>query len=101
MERSRIINLHIKGQNISIKVKDPTTEWDLRLQAAVKHASIGAEGGLPALLHESWLMDISDNTATTVPSELLAPMLAARVCVAEILATTDMDCFADLQKVVI
>eukprot|EP00972_Heterocapsa_arctica_P017753 2622659-Heterocapsa_arctica.AAC.1 len=101
MEKSRVIHLKIKGQAIAIKVKDPTTEWDLRMHAALKDAALGAEGGLPPLLHEQWLMDFKATTACTVPKIRLAPMLAARACATEILKNTELECFGDLQKVFI
>lgn len=98
LERTRTINLKLNTQTISIVIRDPTSEWDLRLMNSIKTAALGASGGLEPLAYEKWLMDFSSVPPCSVPEELLAPMRAARACAAEILAGVDAECFADIQK---
>ena len=98
LERTRTITLKLNLQQVGIVVRDPTSEWDLRLMAAIKSAALGAKGGLEPLPYEEWLMDFSAVPACSVPDALLAPMRAARSCATEILAGQELQCFADVQK---
>lgn len=99
LERNRTITLVIRGVQIQIPVKDPTTEWDLRLQACIKNHALGTKGGLEPLLWEKWLMQFDADEVCKVPREHLAPMIAARNCAKEMLAEVELECFADIQKV--
>jgi hypothetical protein len=98
LERTRTITLKLNRQTVSIVVRDPTNEWDLRLQAAIKAAALGAKDGLEPLPYEAWLMDFSTSECCSVPEALLNPMRAARSCAREILAGQELECFADIQK---
>jgi hypothetical protein len=69
LDRPRMITLVICGARIQLQVKDPTTEWDLRLQAFLKDQAIGRKGGLPPLLHEEWLMEYDAEAKCVVPKE--------------------------------
>ena len=98
LERTRTIALKLGMQKIAIVVRDPTSEWDLRLMAAIKSAALGAKGGLDPLPHEKWLMDFSEVKTCSVPEQILAPMKAARSCAHEILSNIEIECFADIVK---
>jgi hypothetical protein len=98
LERNRTIQLKIKGQAINIDIKDPTTEWDLRLMARLKDASLGAPGGLTPMVHETWLMDLEGQAQSPVPKDIIASMQAARSCAQEVLGACEMECFADIQR---
>jgi hypothetical protein len=98
LERNRDIQVFIKGCAITIQVKDPTQEWDLRLQARIKDEALGKHLGIKPLLHESMLMDLGCKESSQVPEELVAPMQAARQCASDILSGVELECFADIQK---
>ncbi len=78
LDRPRTINLVICGARIQLQVKDPTTEWDLRLQAFLKDQAIGRIGGLPPLLHEEWLMEYEVEAKCTAPQERSSTHTACR-----------------------
>ena len=46
LERTRTISLTLNSQKISIVIRDPTSEWDMRLMTGIKNAALGAKGGL-------------------------------------------------------
>ena len=97
LERSRDINVWIKGCLITLPIKDPTQEWDLRLQARIKDAAVGF--GLKPLVHETMLMNhFCKDDSSVVPDELLVPMRQARQCASDILDGVELSCFADIQK---
>ena len=98
LERNRDIIVYIKGCPITIKVQDPTQEWDLRFQARVKDTALGAPHGLGPLIYESMLMDLSTKAPSSVPEELIMPMKQARKCASDILKGVELECFADIQK---
>ena len=100
LERNRDIKVMIKGCTITIAIKDPTQEWDLRLQARIKDAALGQHLGLKPLLHETMLMDLkcSKDDSSCVPEEIIVPMRQARQCASDILNGVDLSCFADIQK---
>ena len=98
LERNRDIIVYIKGCPITIKVQDPTQEWDLRFQARLKDTALGAHQGLAPLIHESMLMDLKTKAACCVPEELLLPMQQARRCASDIIKGVELECFADIQK---
>jgi hypothetical protein len=58
------------GAPVSIIVKDPTTEWDLRLYSVVKEASLGKKNGLLPLFYEEWLLDYEEGTCS-VPQAII------------------------------
>ena len=97
LERSRDINVWIKGCLITLPIKDPTQEWDLRLQARIKDAAVGF--GLKPLVHETMLMNLfCKDDSSVVPDELLVPMRQARQCASDILDGVELSCFSDIQK---
>ena len=101
LERSRDINVWIKGCLITLAIKDPTQEWDLRLQARIKDAALGQHFGLKPLVHETMLMNLMDGKdfmESVVPDELLVPMRQARQCASDILDGVELSCFSDIQK---
>ena len=98
LERTRTISLTLNTQKIGIVVRDPTSEWDMRLMTGIKNAALGAVNGLEPLIHERWLMDFSQVPACEVPEEILAPMRSARAVANEMLATVELECFADIVK---
>ena len=99
LERSRDINVWIKGCLITLAIKDPTQEWDLRLQARIKDAALGQHFGLKPLVHETMLMNlICKDDESVVPDELLVPMRQARQCASDILDGVELSCFSDIQK---
>lgn len=63
--------MRVCSQRITLTVKDPTTEWDMRLMAFLKNASLGTDGGLEPLLHEQWMMHTDPSTKNPVPEERL------------------------------
>lgn len=99
LERSRDINVWIKGCLITLPIKDPTQEWDLRLQARIKDAALGQHFGLKPLVHETMLMNLfCKDDSSVVPDELLVPMRQARQCASDILDGVELSCFSDIQK---
>ena len=99
LERNRDINVWIKGCFITIAIKDPTQEWDLRLQARIKDAALGQHFGLKPLLHETILMNLKcKDDSSVVPEELIVPMRQARQCASDILDGVELSCFTDIQK---
>ena len=99
LERSRDINVWIKGCLITLAIKDPTQEWDLRLQARIKDAALGQHFGLKPLVHETMLMNLfCKDDESVVPDELLVPMRQARQCASDILDGVELSCFSDIQK---
>ena len=99
LERSRDINVCIKGCLITLAIKDPTQEWDLRLQARIKDAALGQHFVLKPLVHETMLMNlICKDDESVVPDELLVPMRQARQCASDILDGVELSCFSDIQK---
>jgi hypothetical protein len=52
-------------------VKDPTTEWDMRLMAFLKNAALGKKNGLQPLFYEEWMMHTDPNATNPVPQESL------------------------------
>ena len=98
LERTRTISLTLNTQKISIVIRDPTSEWDMRLMTGIKNAALGAKNGLEPLPYERWLMDFSQVAACEVPEEILAPMRAARAVANEMLAGVELECFADIVK---
>ena len=86
LERNRDINVWIKGCFITIAIKDPTQEWDLRLQARIKDAALGQHCGLKPLLRETMLMNLKcKDDSSVVPEELIVPTRQARQCASDIL----------------
>ena len=99
LERSRDINVWIKGCLITLPIKDPTQEWDLRLQARIKDAALGQHFGLKPLVHETMLMNLfCKDDSSVVPDELPVPMRQARQCASDILDGVELSCFSDIQK---
>jgi len=98
LERTRTISLQLNTQKIGIVIRDPTSEWDIRLMTGIKNAALGAKGGLEPLVYESWLMDFSQVPACEVPEDILAPMRSARAVAKEMLASVEVECFADIIK---
>ena len=99
LERSRDINVWIKGCLITLPIKDPTQEWDLRLQARIKDAALGQHFGLKPLVHETMLMNLfCKDDSSVVPDELLVPMRQARQCASDILDGVELSRFSDIQK---
>ena len=98
LERTRTISLTLNTQKIGIVIRDPTSEWDMRLMTGIKNAALGAKGGLEPLIYERWLMDFSQVPACKVPEDILAPMRSARAVANEMLAGVELECFADIVK---
>ena len=100
--RSCRAGLHIPfgKATIDIVVKDPSSEWHLRLCGAMKVAAIGLEGGLPQLMHEEWFLEAATKDAVCpVAQEHLKDMLQARNCARELLQSQQLGCFADIGRV--
>ena len=74
LERIRTISLTLNTQKVNIVIRDPTSEWDMRLVTGIKNAALGAQGGLEPLPYERWLMDFLQVPACEVPGEILAPV---------------------------
>lgn len=68
LDRSRTIHLTMCGATMQMSIKDPTTEWDLRLHAMIKQAALGKKGGLKPMMYEEWLL-CYDNGDNTVPED--------------------------------
>jgi hypothetical protein len=71
LERTRTIVVHICSQRIALTVKDPTTEWDMRLMAFLKNAALGKKNGLAPLFYEEWMMHTDPEAENPVPEESL------------------------------
>ena len=56
LDKPRTIAIPLCGVGVSMVVKDPGTEWDLRLHSLIKADALGKVNGLVPLMHESWLM---------------------------------------------
>ena len=69
LEKSRTVLLELCGVKMQVAVKDPVTEWDLRLQTFLKSQALGRKGGLEPLLHEEWLMTFDTKLDCGVPED--------------------------------
>ena len=100
--QSRTVHIPFGKATIDIVVKDPSSEWHLRLCGAMKEAAIGLEGGLPQLMHEEWFLDSpTKGEVCTVGKEHLKDMLQARNCARELLQSQQLQCFADIGRVLV
>lgn len=97
--QSRTVHIPFGQATISIVVKDPSSEWHLRLCGAMKVAAIGLKGGLPQLMHEEWFLSSQACEQCPVPHEHLKDMMQARNCAKELLNSQSLKCFEDIGKV--
>ena len=100
--QSRTVHIPFGKGTIDIAVKDPSSEWHLRLCGAMKVAAMGLEGGLPQLMREEWFLDsATKGEVCPVGQEHLKDMLQARNCARELLQSQQLQCFADIGRVLV
>ena len=100
LKEKREILVPFVGTTLEFVVQDPSSEVELRVQAALRSQALGTRGGIPLLEHEQWCAPeyARDSVECTVDSCLLAENLAARKCLSEMLQKEHGACLEDLKR---
>ena len=94
----RMVKIKFRGATLSLPVSSPTSEMHLRLHARVKELLMGAEGGIPAMMHEKMINFDTAYHSCEWPAGPLDSFRKARALAADILEPTHVTCCGDIYK---
>lgn len=99
LKQKRDIDIKMCGATVRVEVKDASTEWAMRLAGRLKQESLGKDNGLPAMLHEQWILELPPpGTVCSISPEVIKDMQGARACAVDMLAKAELTCLADIGK---
>lgn len=98
LKRARTITLEMGGLSLNIVVKDPTTEWELRLFAWLKDRAI-MSGVIPRMPFEDWLCKPVDKClAIKMEQCILKDMVSCRNLAIDMMSQHSLENMDDLKK---
>lgn len=99
LKQKRDIDIQMCGATLRVQVKDPSTEWAMRLAGRLKQESLGKVGGLDPMLHEEWILELPPpGTKCSIHHDVIKDMQAARACAVDMLSKAELTCFSDICK---
>ena len=101
LQKQRYIGVKWMDALVKVQISGVVAEFSLRKAALIKAAALSTRtSGLTPLLYERWLLESQSDAKFEAPPGLLKPWQDARNYVADVLSRHQLQCVADVVKLV-